>query len=140
MTSRSRQKMPQQPPAGPGDPADGYPHLVVPSQTRATPAYRSRPGRSAVVVDDLDALRGATTGVVQLPHRLLWREDRSIDLDSPWQMRTMYEVVLTEAVRVDELAAWLDRDTMVGLWHELYLPRGVRQAWEDRHPALRAAA
>ena len=25
-------------------------------------------------------------------------------------------------------------------WPELYLPRGVRPAWEDQHPALRAAA
>jgi hypothetical protein len=25
------------------------------------------------------------------------------------------------------------------VWADLYLPKGVRQAWEDQHPDLRAA-
>jgi len=33
-----------------------------------------------------------------------------------------------------------DGDTLIALWPDLYLPKGVRQAWEDRHPVLRAAA
>ncbi|MFI2270538.1 hypothetical protein, partial [Micromonospora aurantiaca (nom. illeg.)] len=104
---------------------------------RTARPYQSRPGRAAVVVDDLSTLRGPTSGVVELPHRLLWRPDRSIDLSESWQLAAMYEVVLVEAVRVDELRDWLDRATLVRLWGELYLPRGVRRAWEDVHPALR---
>jgi hypothetical protein len=91
----------------------------------------------AVVVDDLSALYGPTEGVVELSHRLLWRPDRSVDLRQPWQVRSMYEVVLTEAVRVEELYEWLDAATLIRVWDELYLPRGVRRAWEDRHPVLR---
>jgi hypothetical protein len=49
----------------------------------------------------------------------------------------VYETVLTEAVRVDELCAWLDGQTLIRVWDQLYLPRGVRRAWEERHPALR---
>jgi hypothetical protein len=105
--------------------------------SRTTPPYQSRPGRLAVVVDDLSALRGPTSGVVELPHRLLWRADRSVDLSQPWQVSAMYEIVLSEAVRVDELCAWLDGATLIRLWNELYLPRGVRRAWEDRHQVLR---
>jgi hypothetical protein len=90
-----------------------------------------------VVVDDLTALHGPTEGVVELPHRLLWRPDRSVDLRQPWQVRLMYEVVLTEAVRTAELCEWLDAATLIKVWNELYLPRGVRLAWEDRHPVLR---
>jgi|SRR5579859_3416181 len=105
--------------------------------TRAARRYQSRPGRTAVVVDDLGALRGPTAGEVDLPHRLLWRPDRSVDLDQPWQVRLMYEAVLTESVRAEELCAWLDAGTLVGIWSELYLPRGVRRAWEERHPVLR---
>jgi hypothetical protein len=92
-----------------------------------------------VVVDDLTTLRGPTDGVVELPHRLLWRPDRTVDLSQPWQVRLMYEAVLTEAVTVGELTAWLDAGTLVRLWDQLYLPRGVRRAWEERHPALRSA-
>jgi hypothetical protein len=80
--------------------------------------------RVPVFVDDLATLSGPTGGVIGLPHRLLWRPDRTVDLDQPWQVRLMYEAVLTEAARI---------------WDQLYLPRGVRQAWEDRHPALRSA-
>jgi hypothetical protein len=52
----------------------------------------------------------------------------------------LYQTVLREAARPDDLTAFLDGDTLIGLWPTLYLPRGVRQAWEDRHPVLRAAA
>jgi hypothetical protein len=89
------------------------------------------------VVDDLTALHGPVSGIVELPHRLLWRPDRRVDLDRPWQLATMYETVLTEAVRVDELCDWLDGATLTRVWGTLYLPRGVRRAWEDRHPILR---
>jgi hypothetical protein len=50
----------------------------------------------------------------------------------------MYETVLREATTADELRTWLDRDTLIRLWPELFLPRGVRSAWEERHPSLRA--
>jgi hypothetical protein len=104
--------------------------------TRATPPYQSRPGRLAVVVDDLASLHGPTSGTVELPHRLLWRANRTLDLNQPWQLATMYETVLTEAVRADELTEWLDGPTLLRLWATLYLPRGVRRAWEDRHQVL----
>jgi hypothetical protein len=48
--------------------------------------------------------------------------------------------VLREASRPEDLTGYLDRDTLIGLWPGLRLPRGVRQAWEERHPQLRAAA
>jgi hypothetical protein len=75
-----------------------------------------------VVVEDLAALRGPTVGVVELPHRLLWHADQSVDLGSAWQLTAMYEIVLTEAVRVQELCDWLDAATLTRLWGELYLP------------------
>ena len=49
----------------------------------------------------------------------------------------MYRLVLLEASTVEDLNAWLDRDTLVRDWPTLYLPRVVRAAWEQRHPALR---
>ncbi|MDG4830916.1 hypothetical protein O7627_16600 [Solwaraspora sp. WMMD1047] len=110
--------------------------MATVTQRTASP-YRSRPGRLAVVVDDLAELVGPTHGLIELPHRLLWRPDRVVDLDQSWQLRSTYETVLTEAIRADELRAWLDRVTLIRVWDELYLPRGVRRAWEERHHVLR---
>ena len=52
--------------------------------------------------------------------------------------RWYYETVLREATRPADLARYLDGETLVSLWPELYLPKGVRRAWEEQHQALRA--
>jgi len=52
----------------------------------------------------------------------------------------LYQTVLREATRLQDLSSYLERSTLIELWPELYLPRGVRQAWEEQHPELRAAA
>ena len=54
----------------------------------------------------------------------------------PFDRKRVYEIVLREAVGVDELTTWLDAATLRRLWPELYLPRGVRRAWELRFPDL----
>lgn len=51
----------------------------------------------------------------------------------------MYEAVLREASRAEDLAGYLNGEVLVAVWPELYLPKGLRRAWENRHPALRAA-
>jgi hypothetical protein len=98
----------------------------------------SRPGRLALVAPDLTQLRGPTTGVIELPHRLVWQPapNRRFDLDDEYERLKVYEIVLREAIRVDELTTWLDAALLRRLWPELYLPRGVRRAWETRHPVL----
>jgi hypothetical protein len=75
--------------------------------------------------------------VVELPHRLFWQPDRRVNLDNPALLTWMYETVLTEAVTLDELRRWLHGPTLVRLWPDLFVPRGVRRAWQERHPALR---
>jgi hypothetical protein len=72
--------------------------------------------------------------------RLFWSlPDHHFDLDDPDMRRWYYQTVLREASRSADLAAYLDAATLAGLWPELYLPKGVRRAWEERHPRLRAA-
>jgi hypothetical protein len=103
--------------------------------------YQSRPGRDAVVATSLADLKGLTEGTVELPLWLFWSSpDRTFDLSKPFMLRSMYETVLGEASRPEDLTTYLDGDTLIALWPELFLPKGVRQAWEDRHPILRAAA
>jgi hypothetical protein len=54
-------------------------------------------------------------------------------------LRSLYETVLREASRPEDLTTYLNGDTLIAVWADLYLAKGVRQAWEDRHPDLRAA-
>jgi hypothetical protein len=103
--------------------------------------YQSRPGRRAVVVASLADLRGPAEGTVELPLWLFWSSPGHVfDLGDPDMRRWLYQTVLREASGPEDLTANLNGDLLVALWPELYLPKGVRQAWEDQHPALRAAA
>jgi hypothetical protein len=112
---------------------------VEQTATLGTP-QQARPGRRALVAADLAALAGPVTGRVELPLRLFWYPDRTFDLDEPGMLAWMYQTVLREATRPEDLTAFLDGGTLVALWPDLFLPRGVRRAWEEQHPALRAAA
>jgi hypothetical protein len=103
--------------------------------------YPSRPGRGAIVAARLTDLHGPTQGTVELPLRLFWSlPDHTFDLGDRDMRLWLYQTVLREASRPEDLTAFLDGDTLIALWPDLYLPKGVRQAWEDAHPILRAAA
>lgn len=101
----------------------------------ATP-YQARPGRAVLVIADLADLQGPTGGTVELPLRLFWQQDRTFNLDDPDMLRWMYENVLREAIRAEELMTFLNGDRLLQVWPELWLPHGVRRAWEEQHSAL----
>ncbi|GGQ60597.1 hypothetical protein [Couchioplanes azureus] len=103
-------------------------------------AHLARPHRPVVVAGTLAELTGPTRGLVELPLRLWWHPRRAFDLGERTMLLWMYENVLREAIRVDELRAHLDGPTLARVWPELNLPRGVRAAWEARHPSLRRRA
>jgi hypothetical protein len=102
--------------------------------------HLARPHRPVLVAGTLDELGGPTSGPVELPLRLWWNPQRVFDLDHPTMLAWMYENVLREAIRVDELRAFLNGPVLVRLWPDLNLPHAVRLAWEARHPRLRRAA
>jgi plasmid stability protein len=115
------------------EPEDVQPAAVLTS-------YQARPGRRVLVITDLADLRGPARGKVILPLRLYWSPAGRIwNLDDSLALREMYQVVLNEAIREGELAGWLNGPRLVETWRDLYLPRGVRQAWEEHHEVLRAA-
>jgi len=117
-----------------------YARTMVATHADTRPRYQARPGRRAVVVDSLADLRGPADGTVELPIWLFWgNPDHTFDLGDEDMRRWLYQTVLREAARPEDLTAYLDGDTLVALWPGLFLPPGVRQAWEDRHPILRAA-
>ena len=102
--------------------------------------YESRPGRRVMVAASLDDLKGPAEGTVELPLWLFWScPGHAFDLGDQDMRRWLYETVLREAGRLEDLTSYLNGDTLIALWPELYLPKGVRQAWEDQHPALHRA-
>jgi hypothetical protein len=103
--------------------------------------YQARPGRRVLVALNLADLHGPVTGLVELPLRLFWSGDsRTFDLGDPGTRQWVYETVLQEATRPEDLTAHLDGTTLVALWPKLFVPKGVRRAWEDEHPVLRTVA
>jgi hypothetical protein len=96
----------------------------------------ARPHRPVLVTGTLSELTGPQHGLVELPLRLWWNPQRTFDLGRPDALRWMYENVLREAVRADELRTYLHGPTLTRIWPALNLPRAVRAAWEARHPAL----
>jgi hypothetical protein len=110
-----------------------------PMSASAHVVHLARPHRPALVAGSLRELTGPVDGLVELPLRLWWGPQRAFDLGDPTMLRWMYENVLREAVRAGELRAYLHGATLARIWPELNLPRGVRAAWESRHPQLRHA-
>jgi hypothetical protein len=104
---------------------------------------RSRPpGRAlcaVMVADDLDQLRGPLAGCHRLPQHLDSSARHLYDFaDAQWR-ELAYRTVLMEAGTDADLTDWLDKDTLLAMWPELYLPPFVRDAWQRRHPELARA-
>lgn len=102
------------------------------------PRYASH--RVYLVPADLSELTGPVTGVVELPTRLDWSEQHVYDLSNSSHVGLMYERVIREASRLDDLRTYLNHETLVQIWPRLYLPVEARQAWEASFPKLRRAA
>ncbi|MQY22629.1 hypothetical protein [Nocardia macrotermitis] len=98
------------------------------------PSYGST--RPYAVVDGLAELAGPQHGVIELPLRMDWSQQRSYDLDRDGDRRLLYETVLNEALRPDDLRELLNGELLLRLWSRLWLPRRIRELWETRFPQL----
>lgn len=96
--------------------------------------------RPYVVPETLGELVGPVTGAVRLPWRLDWSERAEFHLDEPAERNVMYERVIREATRVDDLRLYLNGVVLRQVWRALFLPSRVRRGWEDRFSDLRLAA
>ena len=92
--------------------------------------------RTVVVAPELAALRGPVGGTHRLPLHLDSSAPTSYDFADPHRRSLAYRIVLLEAASEGDLTTWLERAALIDTWPDLYLPRPVRRAWEDRHPEL----
>ena len=91
--------------------------------------------RVAVALD-LNALTGPLQGRWQLPLHLDSSARALYDFGSPADRAAAYQLILLEAGSSADHERWLDRDELLRLWPELYLPRVVRAAWQAEHLVL----
>lgn len=96
--------------------------------------------RPYLLPETLGELEGPLTGVVQLPVRLDWSERTEFRLDDPAERNVMYERVIREATRAEDLRSYLNEQVLREVWKQLFLPASVRRTWEGRFPDLRLAA
>ena len=96
--------------------------------------------RPYLLPDTLGELAGPVTGVIQLPLRLDWSDHMVFHLEEPAERNLMYERVIREATRAEDLRSYLNESVLRQEWSLLFLPRSVRQNWEQRFPDLRLAA
>jgi transcriptional regulator with XRE-family HTH domain len=92
--------------------------------------------RPYVVADSLDDLRGPSSGKISLPRHLDWSGSPHYDLDKPGVLASVYQTVLSEAASVADLNSWIDRDALVAMWPNLWLPPKIRRIWKERFPEL----
>ena len=85
--------------------------------------------RPVAIPDDIeDRSLPKASGVVTLPRHVAWSFPYSYDLDNRKQLRACYERVMTEGLE-DDVRLYIDLDTLVELWNELWLSPHVREAW-----------
>ena len=99
---------------------------------------RERFWRPVMVPLDLKLLHGPVRGEVTLPRRLYWSGDMTFDLNDAYWRGRLLEIVLREALRVDDVEEYVDDAELRRQWGELRLPPYVREAWEAAHPDLAA--
>jgi hypothetical protein len=95
--------------------------------------------RPYLLPETLEELVGPVVGVVRLPLRLDWSEQTEFYLDDPAVRNVMYERIIREATRVEDLRSYLNEVVLRQVWGRLFLPARVRRSWEDRFPDLRLA-
>lgn len=100
------------------------------------PAQPRGYAKPVALPDQLNLLRGPTTGVVTLPQHLDWSREPTYDLGTPGRIVDLYRTVIIEATKPDDLHRFLDETNVRRLWPRLWLPSPVRAAWQDRFPDL----
>ena len=78
--------------------------------------------RGITVAEDLDRLHGPTTGATSLPLAIEASHRTAYDFGDAHQRTEAYRVVLMETLTQDDLVSWVDRDELVRVWPDLYLP------------------
>jgi excisionase family DNA binding protein len=134
LTRYGRPTMRREPVTWPGNRVDRERGVVT--EQRRYVDHRPYPEPPARLAD----LTGPTAGVVELPITIDWGPKRAYDLGRDADRRVVYEMVLQEAADAEEVARYVNGAVLVQVWPRLWLPRRVRQRWEERFSELTRVA
>ena len=96
--------------------------------------------RPYAVPNDPAELTGPLHGHVVLPAELGWTGRTAYDLNDASDAVVLYERVLVDAVRPQDMTPLINAERLRALWPDLFLPARVRLLWESRFPGLSSAA
>ena len=65
---------------------------------------------------------------VRLPTSVFWSGQRDLDLTNDDELRIAYEAVMSNG-SADDILAVIDRDTLLRIFDNMYLPPATRTAW-----------
>jgi hypothetical protein len=83
----------------------------------------------------LGALRGPTGGLVEVDTNIDTAPLRVYDLGKPGRVYSLYQATVRDGY-THQQEAILNRETLLRLWRELWLPPRCRAAWEAKFPEL----
>jgi hypothetical protein len=83
--------------------------------------------RPYALPDDLAELTGPANGHIVLPAELGWTGRTAYDLDDTSDAVVLYERVLVDAVRAQDMTPLVNAQRLRELWSELFLPTRVRR-------------
>lgn len=92
--------------------------------------------RPHAVPNSLTQLTGPASGHIVLPPELGWTGRTDYNLDDTADTAVLYERVLVDALRTQDLTRLLNANRLRLLWSRLFLPTRVRHLWETRFPGL----
>lgn len=87
------------------------------------------------VPSSLEALRGPSSGEIELPITVHWGPRRVFDLDREGLRLAAYQAIVREGTPEDQ-EALLNADLLRRVWHDLMLPERCRRLWETTFPEL----
>jgi hypothetical protein len=88
----------------------------------------------------LTDLTGPTQGTIDLPVTIDWGPKRTYNMAIDADRRVVYELVLQEAGSTEEVSQYVNGQVLAKVWAQLWLPRRIRNTWEERLPELGRAA
>ena len=85
--------------------------------------------RPVSIPDDIeDRSLPKASGTVTLPRHVAWSFPYSYDLADRRSLRACYARVMTEGLD-DDVRFYIDLDTLLDIWNEMWLTPHVREAW-----------
>jgi hypothetical protein len=74
--------------------------------------------------------------MIQLPLNIYWGPDAWFNLLRRSTLRIVYQMILEEG-SIEDFEQYLNREVLLSIWNDLYLPLRLLQLWEEKVEGLK---